>query len=102
METSLVQRSADFFHHRVVEIEVMEDAEAHAQHFLRFQQMANVSPAVALAGGALAAFLNRPLVTLVFLVEEVHLAMVGVEVAMAAIAARVYAVKKIHAPGYAF
>ncbi len=33
-EIAGVEGGADFFHHGVVEVEVVEDAEAHAQHFL--------------------------------------------------------------------
>ena len=33
-EIAGVEGGADFFHHGVVEVEIVEDAEAHAQHFL--------------------------------------------------------------------
>lgn len=43
-EISLIQVMADLCHEVVVEPEVVQDAEAHGQHFLGLEEVADVSP----------------------------------------------------------
>ena len=80
----------------------MEYTQAHAEHFFCFQQVADISSAVMAACRALAAFLDRAWVQFVFLIEQVQLSCVGVDVSMAAVSARVDAVKEVDAAFYAF
>ena len=79
----------------------MQNTETHAEHFFCFQQMTDVGSAVMTARRALAAFLNRTRIQLVFLIEQVHFSMVCVNVAVTSVPARVYAVEEIDAALYA-
>ena len=82
----------------VVEIEIVEHAETHAQHFLGFQKVTDIASAVMTAGRTLAAFLNGLLIQLIFRVEKVQLSVLRVNVAVTSVPARVYAVEEVHAP----
>ena len=66
----------------------MQNTETHAEHFFCFQQMTDVGSAVMTARRALAAFLNRTRIQLVFLIEQVHFSMVCVNVAVTSVPAR--------------
>lgn len=41
-EVSGIKRIPDLFHHRIVEIKVMQYTQTHSKHFFCFQQMADV------------------------------------------------------------
>ena len=64
--------------------------------------MTDVGSAVVTARRALAAFLDRARIQLVFLVEQIHFSMVCVNMAVASVPARIYAVEEIDAALYAF
>ena len=65
---------------------------------LGLQQMPEVGPAVPAAGRAAAALLNGPIIQLVFGVQQVQLAVVGIYMAVASVAAGIYTVKEVDAP----
>ena len=48
-EPALVQGVSDFLHQLVVEIQVVHDAQAHGQHLVSHEQVADISLAVAAA-----------------------------------------------------
>ena len=41
-KSAVIQGIPDFFHHIVVEIQVMKHAESHAKHFLCLEQVSDV------------------------------------------------------------
>ena len=62
--------------------------------------MAYIASAVRAAGRTLAAFFNRTVIQLIFLVKQIQLAMVGIYMSMAAISGWVDTVKKVYSPVY--
>ena len=79
----------------------MQHTKPHAQHFLRFEQMADIRPAVMPARRALASLLDRLFVKFKFLVKEIQFAVVRIYMAMPPITAGIYAVKEVYAALYA-
>ena len=64
----LFDRVADLFHHFIIKIQIMQDAQTHSQHFLCLKQVADICPGIGTACRALAAFLDRTRVKLILLV----------------------------------
>ena len=58
--------------------------------------MADIGPAVGTAGRTLTALLDRTMIQLIFLVEQVHLSMIGIYMTMATISGRIYTVEEVH------
>ena len=56
---SSVQRFPDFCHKIVIKIEIMQNSKAHSEHFLRFEQMADISAGMHAACRAAAFVGNR-------------------------------------------
>ena len=64
----LFDRVADLFHHFIIKIQIMQDAQTHSQHFLRLEQVTDVCSGIGTACRALAAFLDRTRIKLVLLI----------------------------------
>ena len=75
----------------------MQHAETHSQHLLRLQQMADIGSGISAAGRAAAAFLNRPVVQLIFRVEQVDLPVIRIQMAVPPVSCGINAVEKVHA-----
>ena len=80
----------------------MQDAKSHSEHFSRFQKMPDIGAAVSAADRAAAAFLDRPRIQLVCLVQQIQLAVIGINMAVAAVPAGIDAVEEIDASFYTF
>ena len=70
-EGSFVEFRADDLHEIVVEIQVVQHCQTHAEHLAALEQVAYIRPGKIAAGGAVAALVNGTLVQLIFGVIEV-------------------------------
>ena len=62
--------------------------------------MTDIGSAVGTAGRTLAAFFNRAVIQLIFLIKQIQFAVVGIYMSMAAISGWVNTVKKVYSPVY--
>ena len=101
-KSTVIQLIPDDFHEVVVEVEVVHDRQAHAEHFAAFQQMAQVGAREIPAGRTVAVLVDRALVELIFGVVEVAHAFPGEQLTVTCIAAGHHAVEQVDAAVYGF
>ena len=75
---ALIECVSDFCHHIVVEIQIVQNTETHAEHLFCFQQMTDISSGVSLAGRTVAALFDGSAIQFVFGIEQINLSMVGI------------------------
>ena len=101
-EAALIERSADLLHQTVVVPEVVDHAQAHAQHLICLQEMADVCTGEIPAGRTAAVLLDRPQIFLILRIEQVQMAAVRIDMAVTPVSRRIHAVEEIHAALHAF
>ena len=77
-KTSIIQGIPDFFHHRVVKIQVMKDTKAHTKHFLCLQQMADIGAGITAAGRAGTPLFYRPVIRFILGIEQIDFAVISI------------------------
>ena len=92
----------DFFHHRIIEIQIVQYAQTHTEHFFCLQQMTDVSSTVRTAGRTLTSHFNRTHIPFKLLVEQIQFAKIGINMSMTTIPAWINAIEEIHTPVYRF
>ena len=102
LEVVAVQSVADLLHQIVVEIQIVQNRQAHTEGFLCLDQVADIAAAVEPAGGASAILVDGAGVSRVFLVEQVHLAVPCEQIAVAGVTGRHHTVEEIHAAMHRF
>ena len=75
----------------------MQHTKPHAEHFLRFQQMPDVSLGITSACRTGTSLFDGPLIQLIFRIEKIDLAMVRIQMAVPAVSGRVHTVEKVNA-----
>ena len=95
LKISAVKRLADLHGQLVVEVQVVHHRKMHANRLLGLDEVADIRPAVMLARRAVAALVEGAGVKGILLVEQVHLAVPGEEVAVTGIAAGHDAVEEV-------
>ncbi len=76
---------SDFFHHGIVEIQIMDNTETETKHLVTFEEMTYVSAGVAFTYWAVAGFIDWSIIQFVLLIFKIHFAMVSVHLAMASV-----------------
>ena len=65
--------------------QIVHHRQTHSQHLLRLEQVAEIGPGKAPAGGTAAALVNRPPVQLIFLIFDVQASLPGEQLPMAGV-----------------
>ena len=102
LEIIAIQRVANLLHQIVVEIQIVQNRQTHAQSFLCLDQMADIRTAVIPAGRTSAILVDGTGVSRVFLVQQIHLAVPGEQIAVAGVTGRHNAVEEIHTAMHRF
>ena len=98
----LVKSISDFFHHIIIEIEIMHYHKPQAQHLLCFKKMSYISSGVFLTRRTSTALFYRSHVLFMFFVEQINLTILGIRVTMTTISGRVNAIKEIYSSFHCF
>ena len=88
--------AADVLHQPVIEIQVVQHAQPHAQKLARLEQMADIRARIAAAGRTVAVGVNGAVVVKIFAVVQVQKADRGEQVPVPRVARRHHAVEEIH------
>ena len=52
LKAAIIERRTDFFHESVIKPQIVHHTQAHCKHLFGFEKMADIRPAVSLAGRA--------------------------------------------------
>ena len=95
-EVTAFQCITDLLRQIVIEIQIVRNGKAHTKRFLCLKQMTQIRARVVAAGRALAALVDRAIVTGVFFIHQRDLTVPGKQAAVTRVARRHHAVKEIH------
>ena len=88
---------ADLFHKLVIEIKVMDNAQAHTEQFACLEQMADIRTGIGLTNRTVAIRVDRSAVEKVFIVVKIHNTFTREEIAVSCVSRGHYAVEEINA-----